>query len=689
MYELQQKNIFFHPFKDYFLLFFMHAIVPIKYLLSPFFNFITGLLTKFSIFLVSIILFRQFIKNDIVVLITLILLTLGLYVEGQFHVTAKYATHYSFRQMAGVPVLLCLLCVVKKRWLLCGIILGLTFFVHAKIGFCISAVLVPSILLYNFAQYRDARKTLLIAIQLTVPLAIITYIYLRSTFAGSYIAANANNFPTYQYAFKLEPDDFFFTYLYLADMTPQVFQAFSPKKFSLLVMGLFVLATMYFSASKEKSEDTTPLELFLVLNVLGILLYLARISPEICLYLGVLNILTYWRYAHLFGRQKDSLLVNPVSITTLIITSIFVISALTEKYYAVMPFLFTYNALPRLFLLLYLNTFISVIIFGVLLSSYVSIHQERFGLGLLSNNSVKTSIILVLALGVCLSYLFPIRKETGDLLHGADIYRTAFNYSNEAKPSLALPEPYVYRESLIDTALSYEQFSRLSTELIKINNWIREGSLAQADLALQDFPQLGDEYVSQLYKNSLANFYLAKGELKNAYSLYSEVQQEQGNWLYPIFQNTGSQQVTIPTHIPSNSYKEVIAWFKTHTDADVSVLNPPYLDYFTESSKRNAFFPDMHRSVEVIAFNAEYADIYFSRQKDVLGLTFFDLPGFVLGDLSRPELRRRYLTIGVTALAKIVEKYPTIDYLLTEASHILPLSVAYKNEYFVVYFVQQ
>ena len=675
-YEMIREDNFVHPLKDYGFKILLNTLFNAETLHSPVFNFLTGFFTKFFNVLLLFFILRTFIKNDVTILIIIAGLNSGLYVEPHsFSLSIRYATVYHFRDIASVFLLLSLLFLVRKRWVVGGLFLGITYLGHAKVGLRSLALLVPTILIWQLIEKRSLRDTAITALKLLVPSCLIILIYTSSSFIGDYIGANVADFPLYMMALKMEPDDFFF------------FHEYGVQKRLLLLMAGFSLLYCVFYGKREisyiRNRSGFPL---LVFTIFFFLLYFFRSSAEVLLFLGAINMAFY--YAYCVEKEpshgKLDYLRNPLSIFTIVLTFWSVFGVSIEFFISYLPpWIGTVLYSLTLWEVLKFNTLISTVVISLLIAEMLHAFERKMTFAKLTPGIVKGStVLLLLALSAGLLF-FPRAKGDATLSFGLRMYEELFGSSSWDPLSYYPPEKAVYEEERVVSSESKQAFYEIRAEITQINDRIIRGDLEDVREALEELRGRTTGYLEGLRVNALANLASAEGNLRYAHGLYERAHSYRS--AYPVFEEDGSLSVIPPARIPFEPYREAVLWIRQNIDDRAMFLNAPHIDSFTLFTRRNAFFQKMKGEGHLTALNANWAQIYLERQHDILGITAFDIPGFVFSYLHRPPIRYAFLELDQEGVAKILEKYPDIDYIFTESCHELPFEKVYENEFFVVY----
>ena len=131
-----------------------------------------------------------------------------------------------------------------------------------------------------------------------------------------------------------------------------------------------------------------------------------------------------------------------------------------------------------------------------------------------------------------------------------------------------------------------------------------------------------------------------------------------------------------------DSYYEVLDWIRAHTDEKDSFFTPPYLLKFRVYSRRASFFTEYLGGLSL--FSQSLATLHYRRVKDLFnGENDADSLLRRINDVY--ALRELYLQIPTERFVWLKEKYPDIDYVLTEKKHPLKFDKVYENNQFVIY----
>ena len=126
-------------------------------------------------------------------------------------------------------------------------------------------------------------------------------------------------------------------------------------------------------------------------------------------------------------------------------------------------------------------------------------------------------------------------------------------------------------------------------------------------------------------------------------------------------------------------------WIRHNTKHEAFFLNAPHIGNFLINTKRNSFFLPGKYGSDSTPYNPKWAEEYILRQHDILGITIFDLPGFIHGNVRTAQMRYAFLKLDDRRIQEIRKSYPSMDYIFTEIGHTLPYNIVFSNKYFVIY----
>jgi hypothetical protein len=698
-----------HPLSSYYRMLPAIDVFGTKLLGSGQFNFWLGMLTKLSQLILSFFLIKQITKNQIVIFFVILLVTVGFYVElHPFIFTVKHPTYYGFRYVASTIILGSLLLIFRKQFVWASILIGISFFFHPKVG-VLSLILLPStVMLYQYSSSRSLRAVGVSAIKLVAPSVIVIVGILQFTYFqtlevffhywGNSLHDGISDFPTYLMALKIEPDDYFFFDNY-ANLTPEIFKGYSPNKFILLIFFLGIFSLIGFWKIERTERSISKSELMIVVLLYCFTLYFSRMSTEILVFLGLINSACYLRYVRDHnGRGRGNLLAgNPVGMFSLVVTLMFVIGISMEYLIAfvpgwIAPLIYTF----KIWKAPHFNTLIGTVFLGIIVLRALDIQlQSAF-----KRDSIRFNLDFI---AITISGLFvfgsgflqdsSLRNDT--LMVGFDIYRPLFK--NEQVPirrgvaSVSMDQEFVYREKRVTRVERSDIFDKYLADLRQINKDILDGNISAAENQLDSIDITQSPFLLTVRDNAKANLMAARGKIHQAHKVYrlanntTAVSKNE----YPIPLDRDSFEYRFPEKIPGPAYADAIVWIRENINRDAVFLNAPHIDGFTERTGRNAFFPMNKFELESTPLNGDWAGIYLRRQRSVLGMTVFDLPGIIHGNLTRPQIRYAFLRIGNKRIEELQSLFPEIHYVFTENNHELPYKVVFSNGYFVIYELSQ
>ncbi len=133
---------------------------------------------------------------------------------------------------------------------------------------------------------------------------------------------------------------------------------------------------------------------------------------------------------------------------------------------------------------------------------------------------------------------------------------------------------------------------------------------------------------------------------------------------------------------------DTLLWIRSHTEADATLLTPPYLDGIRLLGER-AIVVDIHSH----GFTARELQAWENRLEAVTHQTGFEQwnPSTSSSEPQRDFLRKAYLKLSVEDVEKIVRDYK-VEYFLTEASYPFQqkfseagYSMVFKNKNYVLF----
>lgn len=142
--------------------------------------------------------------------------------------------------------------------------------------------------------------------------------------------------------------------------------------------------------------------------------------------------------------------------------------------------------------------------------------------------------------------------------------------------------------------------------------------------------------------------------------------------------------------IPLSAFVDVCRFIRHNTPITAAFFNPTYIKEFETYCERQGFISEkLHGNMAFT--NRRFATLYLTRFSDIhKGLTYDDLPGIVFeGGEPYAIMRQRYLSLNDSDIAELKIRYSGYDFFLTEVGHVLPYSVKYSNDDFVLYDLQR
>ena len=523
-----REGDFYHPLKPYFRMLPAYVLLDPNLLTSAQFNFWVGILTKLCQLTLSFFLLKQLTKNQFIIIFLIVFLTLGLYVElHPLQFSVKYPTYYGFRYVANTFVLLSLLLMFRKKIAWASISLGCAFVFHPKVGALSLILLSTTFVLYQYSVTRSLKLIAVLTIKILFPAAMIILVTSQFAYWGHYFDGVSHNFPTYLAAIKVEPDDYFFFDNY-ANLTPEIFQQFSPGKFIFLVMFLTALSLIIFWKVRRPERIITEVELMLVAIMYFLLLYFARMSMELMIFLGLINSVCYVRYVG-YDRRHESgnvLFGNLAGIVFIVVTTLFIIGVLAEHLIpflpgAVGPLIYAF----KIWKAPHLNTLIGTLFLGILLVRLIDIKINQITRARWTRRKLELMAIMGLTLCVIGSGFFhDTRMSSNGLLSGWDIYRPvfgnqAFVIDRSGRKALT-NKTFAYEEKRVSRVESSDFFHDYLIQLRKINHHILEKQLLVAESKLKSIDDTESPFLLMSKQNAQANWLAARGKLREAHKIY-------------------------------------------------------------------------------------------------------------------------------------------------------------------------
>ena len=135
-----------------------------------------------------------------------------------------------------------------------------------------------------------------------------------------------------------------------------------------------------------------------------------------------------------------------------------------------------------------------------------------------------------------------------------------------------------------------------------------------------------------------------------------------------------------------SSFIDACHWIQKNTPVKAAFFNPAYIRPFRSCTKRQGFVEEKLDGNAAIV-DRRFATIFHKRFADIhKGLSYNDFPGYPVDfDDLYTAMRQQYLSLNVDNIKVLKEKYPGYQYFFTEKGHMLPYSLIYRNEHFLLY----
>lgn len=142
--------------------------------------------------------------------------------------------------------------------------------------------------------------------------------------------------------------------------------------------------------------------------------------------------------------------------------------------------------------------------------------------------------------------------------------------------------------------------------------------------------------------------------------------------------------------IPHAAFLEVCSFVRNKTPVSAAFFNPTYIGWFLAYCERQRFLSEEDDG-SYATHNRRLATVYLKRFSDIhKGLTYDDFPSIVFnGGEAYSIMRQRYLSLNGSDIERLKMLYPGYKYFLTEVGHTLPYGIIYRNDYFLVYDLEQ
>jgi len=634
IYDIMTQD-YQHPLKNFVTYVWSTQGVPLELKVNPWFNFFVGLSLKFLKLILLFFLLRMLIRNDMTVLITVMsLIFFGKFInESKIALLVNHATYYNFRDLAALLAIASLLFLFKRRWFLAGITCGIIFLVHAKIGIRWTILMGSTLFACQWAKEEDLRKRMKLYVKFFLPFVLICAAYSFFSYIHAFLDTNASSFPLYTFMLKFEPDDY-----------------------------LFITKFSVFSAYKK--------------NIALLLL-------------GALNLFLYhvWIKKHTQDTGKG-ILFHPLTLVTVIFYGFFVLSVVLEYFLTQLSggFSFIVYAL-KLWSLYRLFVFVFAIIAGITFSLSLWALEKR-GILRLSYGFVKKAMVALLMVFMVITF-FMHENNKEATVYGKAMYKDLFASAPfDVLDFLGRDFQLIYLEDdPVVVFLPSEKLDTLMKETSHIHRLLMQGDRQQAQELFKRFESqaqdIDSKYFDVLRINTLATLESFKGKIWSAYNLYCQVSQYKNTPFLPI-QELSLARAPV-SKIPFKDFREAMLWIRKNMPQDAAFLNAPHIDYFSLCAHRDSFFMNAEHEGQIASANVAYAKIYQERLYDVVGLSFFDIPGITYSFLSVPRIRYAFLALTAQDFRRIHAKYPDYNYIFTEVSHELEFPLVYKNKYFAIY----
>lgn len=684
LYELGQAKGMNHPQFQYLAKMPIYNLFSLDILTLPVFNFFVGLLVKFLKTLFGILIVRFFIKNDLIVILFLLVLTVGLYIEpSSFQFTIKHPTYFHFRETGSLLILLAIWCALNRKWFFSGSFFGICLLVHPGIGLLTPLLVAPMLILSKSTNplfsYEHRLKSLS---KIAVPFLFFFFIAFTTSGYSTSLGTGLVNFPIQLFSLKFYPDDYF-----LVDRiatSSEYLIGFSQNKF-ILSLGIVTVFLIYFLTLKSSIENSYGLSTTLILLIfLFLITYYVRTSIYLLVFLGFVNIFIF-RSFRITDENDDSIknyLRNPLVVFTGTTIFYFFISLIIESRYGglITGLAPVYYGID-LWFGLYFNTLIATFLLTLVIAQILVFLEERILRKPISKRKI-TLITLFFFLGAAIISFWTSDTRQKNSVTGEEIYLSLVNPSDKEFIHRQSPLENIYEENRYLEEGSSKSFNTIRQEIIDLNYEILFKRDEYTLPKLEDLEIGNSRYLSRLKANALGNYYAASGQMWKSHAFFKKANDSVG-----VFNSTpilkDNLEIDFPLKISYETYMNALDWIRKEISDGELILNAPHFRMANFIASKNFFF-QIDSSFLSATLSYQWAEKFLVRQRNILGITILDVPGFKKTSETH-EFRYAFLSLTDNDLIRILDLYPEIKYIFTEKNHNLNLPVLFVNDNFVVY----